>query len=106
MVSAIDSSERKTGAILLKAGAHHLWPSSLCPSPNISHKVKTNSHKVKQLVMISRLLSTLKQKDQSRTNARRVTKISFSLACGQKAEKAENVEKGEETVYGPFTTTI
>ncbi len=56
--------------------------------------------------MISRLLSTLKQKDQSRTNARRVTKISFSLACGQKAEKAENVEKGEETVYGPFTTTI
>ena len=27
---------------------------------------------------------------------------SFSLACGQKAEKAENVEKGEETVDGPF----
>jgi hypothetical protein len=24
------------------------------------------------------------------------------LACGQKAEKAENVEKGEEKVDGPF----
>ncbi len=58
----------------LKADAQSPLVISLCPSPNISLMVKNNSHKVKQLVMISRLPLTLMQMNQSRHQCKKSNK--------------------------------